>query len=165
MASISAAALMVNTAWLSASKGWTKLGSEVSGVWEGAFMVYPRDQEILRGMGPSIFREKIAMMAGTAAKGPMSRDMTKELTNQKVSASLPVVPARTGGTPFFPLPSIFFMAGLLSRVSWAAQNHFMPRFACMHTQGACQGRGERLAGNGHEYFFYGKTTGYINIKN
>jgi hypothetical protein len=90
-------------------------------------MVGPRYQDISMGMGPSIFREKIAMIAGTAAKGPMISDMTKELTNQKVSASLPVVSARIGAATFFPLRNVFFMADLLSRMSWAAQNHFMPR--------------------------------------
>jgi len=66
------------------------------------------------GMGPSIFREKTAMMAGRAANGPMISDMIKELTNQKVSASLPVVMPTVGAVPFSP-QSVFFMADLLLR--------------------------------------------------
>jgi hypothetical protein len=75
-------------------------------------------------MGPSIFREKTAMRAGTAAKGPMSSDMTKELTNQKVSASLPVAWATTGAADHFSLESVFFMADLLSRMSWGGAESF-----------------------------------------
>jgi hypothetical protein len=75
-------------------------------------------------MGPSIFREKTAIRAGTAAKGPMSRERTKELTNQKVSASLPVVMAMTGAAPFFSLLHVFFMADLLYRMSWAGAESF-----------------------------------------
>jgi hypothetical protein len=40
------------------------------------------------------------------------------------------------------------MADLLFRVSWAAQNHFMPRFALRYTQGPCQEKPGRPKENG-----------------
>jgi len=45
------------------------------------------------------------------------------------------------------------MADLLYTMSWAAQNHFMPRFALVYTQGVCQRRHERRKGKAREYFF------------
>jgi hypothetical protein len=65
------------------------------------------------GMDPSTFREKSAMMTGRAAKGPRNRERTKELTNQKVSASLPMRQLTRGAAPLFSLQSVFFMADLL----------------------------------------------------
>lgn len=76
-------------------------------------------------------------MAGNAAKGPMRSDMTKELTNQNVSASLPVA-AIIGAAECFSLRGVFFMADLLFSDVMAAQNHFVHRFAMVYTQGVCQ---------------------------
>jgi hypothetical protein len=104
-------------------------------------------------MGPSIFREKTAMMAGRAAKGPRSKERTKELTNQQVSASLPVARLTTGVAPFFLLQNVFFMADLLYRMSSAAQNHFIHRFALIYTQGPCQGRLKGRKRKERECFF------------
>jgi hypothetical protein len=120
-------------------------------------MVEPRYQDISMGMDPSIFREKIAMIAGSAAKGPMSRERTKELTNQNLSASLPVAAITTGAVPFFSLQSVFFMADLLYRMSWAAQNHFMHRLLWYIRKGHAR-RGEmEEQGKSQDNFFHIKT--------